>query len=448
MSFTASIAIGPAPLSVAFIDTTPDSATHGVVSGWSWDFGDGESSTVQNPVHIYVDSGRFDVTLIITYLDLTTETFVVADCIIVAESTLEADTKCLRFSTEQSEGFGWSEFTSYLEPLDNYGAEQVIDDNGIVRDIVFDKNDFLLYETDTSDNILNVNASPIDKEVSEIAWEKHEKETTFDQSEEHKEIKHEVSHVYIRPQDESNRSKSGYTETGLRSLQNIDIEAYLGGEKITYAGKTRTIKENGDAFFQGIPLRNNRVQIVVKGSAGEVKITGHSHEYIGLVGTPSIPNRAQSDYAALKELSKNLLVHIVRSRNPGYDRISKNIASGFVAIAGPDGKNSAIRNADPARVYNTKFPPGNNITILLWAKSEPSFPDEVGMTLYSTTGKDGWYLYYIRAVNLFVPALSWVLLPGDYYDLRVYTSYLSDKAMFLIHEDITMFNGVKTIPLM
>ena len=47
--------IGKAPLTVQFTDTSTGSPT-----SWSWDFGDGETSTDQNPVHIYRDRGEYD----------------------------------------------------------------------------------------------------------------------------------------------------------------------------------------------------------------------------------------------------------------------------------------------------------------------------------------------------------------------------------------------------
>ncbi|MCH8318393.1 MAG: PKD domain-containing protein, partial [Bacteroidetes bacterium] len=45
-------------LSVMFSDSS-DNATN-----WNWDFGDGDSDTLQNPVHIYADSGTYNVCLI------------------------------------------------------------------------------------------------------------------------------------------------------------------------------------------------------------------------------------------------------------------------------------------------------------------------------------------------------------------------------------------------
>ena len=57
-SFTASPASGTAPLTVHFTDTSSGSPTQ-----WSWDFGDGATSTAQDPSHTYNTPGSYTVTL-------------------------------------------------------------------------------------------------------------------------------------------------------------------------------------------------------------------------------------------------------------------------------------------------------------------------------------------------------------------------------------------------
>ncbi len=52
---------GIAPLEVAF-----QARTHGEVSGFAWDFGDGNSSTEANPGHRYTRPGQYDVALTVT----------------------------------------------------------------------------------------------------------------------------------------------------------------------------------------------------------------------------------------------------------------------------------------------------------------------------------------------------------------------------------------------
>ena len=58
-SFTAIPSRGPAPLTVNFTDTSSGSPT-----SWAWTFGDGNSSTSQNPANAYPVPGDYTVTLI------------------------------------------------------------------------------------------------------------------------------------------------------------------------------------------------------------------------------------------------------------------------------------------------------------------------------------------------------------------------------------------------
>jgi len=59
-NFSSNFTIGYTPLSVQFTDLS-DNAT-----GWNWDFGDGNISTEQNPMHTYSVAGNYTVNLIAT----------------------------------------------------------------------------------------------------------------------------------------------------------------------------------------------------------------------------------------------------------------------------------------------------------------------------------------------------------------------------------------------
>ena len=63
VDFSATPRCGGVPLEVAFTDL---SVPLGTITGWAWDFGDGATSTDQNPTHVYNDLGPFDVSLQIT----------------------------------------------------------------------------------------------------------------------------------------------------------------------------------------------------------------------------------------------------------------------------------------------------------------------------------------------------------------------------------------------
>jgi hypothetical protein len=58
--FTATPRRGMTPLVVQFTDSST-----GPINSWLWDFGDGKTSTQQNPRHIYYQTGRYTVTLML-----------------------------------------------------------------------------------------------------------------------------------------------------------------------------------------------------------------------------------------------------------------------------------------------------------------------------------------------------------------------------------------------
>ncbi len=60
--FTADNTAGLPDLTVAFTDAS----TGAGITSWAWDFGDGATSTEQNPTHTYTDVGKYSVSLIVT----------------------------------------------------------------------------------------------------------------------------------------------------------------------------------------------------------------------------------------------------------------------------------------------------------------------------------------------------------------------------------------------
>ena len=74
--FTASPQVGDPPLTVTFRDLS-----YGKVDSWLWSFGDGSTSTLQNPVHTYFVPGSYTVSLLVTNLygsnRKTTEAFII-----------------------------------------------------------------------------------------------------------------------------------------------------------------------------------------------------------------------------------------------------------------------------------------------------------------------------------------------------------------------------------
>jgi gliding motility-associated-like protein len=64
VAFSADTLLGCAPLCVTFTDAS--TVATGKITGWSWNFGDGSTSTSQNPTNCYKNAGMFTVNLTAT----------------------------------------------------------------------------------------------------------------------------------------------------------------------------------------------------------------------------------------------------------------------------------------------------------------------------------------------------------------------------------------------
>jgi PKD repeat protein len=85
VKFNAAPSSGRVPLMVLFVDLSTGNPTR-----WLWDFGDGYSSTAENPIHTYTDRGKFTVTLTVSDSFGRSKTLVKENYIIVHPLSLHA----------------------------------------------------------------------------------------------------------------------------------------------------------------------------------------------------------------------------------------------------------------------------------------------------------------------------------------------------------------------
>jgi PKD repeat protein len=78
VDFNAAPTTGCAPKNVQFVSLATGSAS---LSTWFWDFGDGTTSTLENPTHVYTSNGQFDVSLTVTDVNGCTDTYLQPDLI-------------------------------------------------------------------------------------------------------------------------------------------------------------------------------------------------------------------------------------------------------------------------------------------------------------------------------------------------------------------------------
>lgn len=122
-------------LTVHFTDTSTDANND--IAQWSWDFGDGSTSTDENPMHVYATAGSYDVELTVTdsegQASTTVQTVVVSD--VELKLNLERVNKS-RLNTMRVQ-LSWEEVGA--ESLSVYRNGELIgttSDNGRYRDYV------------------------------------------------------------------------------------------------------------------------------------------------------------------------------------------------------------------------------------------------------------------------------------------------------------------------
>lgn len=122
-------------LTATFTDTSRD--VNDDISQWSWNFGDGATSTDANPIHAYAEPGSYEVELTVTdsenNSDTFTQTVIVSD--VEIELTLKRANKS-RLDTMRVE-LNWEEVG--VESLSLYRNGELVDtvsDNGRYRDYV------------------------------------------------------------------------------------------------------------------------------------------------------------------------------------------------------------------------------------------------------------------------------------------------------------------------
>lgn len=122
-------------LTVNFTDTSTDANND--ITQWSWDFGDGATSSDQNPMHVYAASGNYDVELTVTDSEGNTNTS--AQTVVVSDVELELTLKRANKSRLDTMRVDLSWERVGAESLSVYRNGELVDttsDNGRYRDYV------------------------------------------------------------------------------------------------------------------------------------------------------------------------------------------------------------------------------------------------------------------------------------------------------------------------
>lgn len=431
---------GAATLSVDFTDESVGDPT-----SWFWDFGDGFYSLEQNPTHDYTRSGVYTVSLTIWGDFGSLSETKVAYITVTEDPNVTENPVCIRFATEPTEGEGWSEYSgdNWVKPYQYWAAWRISDQNEVPRNLFFDE-DLLWLELMTYDRVTSFKPYPLDF-YFEIEWEKWGREEVVSPMDEHDKLEHDVTHVYLRPEDPANRGETGYDASGFRTNLEISLEDYVDGEKITPRAVTDDIPENGDAVFIGNKVEYRRHQLVVKGEASEVQGVGISHEFIAKQKPGNRTERRMGERDIQITLLNGIICHVTRG-NYSYNRATKgNLGNTYGAVTGPDGIAMTAAQLTSALVLDNASPTG--YTIIMWSQTGAPGPI-VGINLVEYAASGSWYLLYGGGAGV-LPADVTVLNGSLIYDLRIFSTSIADMATVVlpyVYNDVTRNSGKAIVP--
>jgi PKD repeat protein len=319
-----------------------------ILVSWLWDFGDGQESAEQFPVHSYKNPGKYTVTL--TAVDDSGIVYTHAEVYYVyvyeyAETLRPGPTDfCIRHAVKPSQGCGITPFGGrWVWPMPvGYTAKGYNDDHEPIN-LVINAKTMEIFQ-------IGIPELWVDREggydESEIACEAMLPEIVS-RNGEHENVRHIETHVSQRSWDELNyRGASGYAADGFRGDHKLSLEAYSAGEQIVPTTVLSSVQRNGDyAFLKEVEAR--RIQLKLKYSTSAfrtTKIEAHCQE-IDKRTPPQFNVTPEKLWQ--KEFSGP---DIWFSRNKPAMNINRGDGSVWsgsgVAVSGPDGKSkSAIDSA-------------------------------------------------------------------------------------------------------
>lgn len=415
-----------------------------------WDFGDGNTSTEQEPRHVYRAAGVYPWTLTYTddYGNVSTTT---GTTTVTASSTKTRYTRTLRLAVNTTQGRGWSEYrgNDWVTPELFGGILRVRGVDNIERNFVEDE-DGSIYEESTFDRVSNLDYPWVDKEDSadtEITGEKWFKEDKSPSGGE-EEIEQLAANFQTRPQKPENKGKSGYDSNGYRTAQQLDCEVYVNGTLSRAFVACENIPHNGEVNFGGHKFTGHRFLYVFKTAASAIKLAARKMLMLSYPATTRAERTTNAQTAQLAFSDKEFALD--RGISLGVsgqlkDLVSKTVLLASVTqISGPDGRvksafqltaNQALGNAALTGAY----------TIIFWRKTtgDVAAINELGAaTAYSDTFDD-WQLAYYSGTDL---AANLTLLPGSVTGFWIINSDVTPSLSFL-YSDMRYNAGKVYYPL-
>jgi len=185
--------------------------------------------------------------------------------------------------------------------------------------------------------------------------------------------------------------------------------------------------------------------MVIKGTCGEIEVTNHVHNYLGVVaGSPDPSKRLPGDNDIIMELATNKVLWLSRGLIPLRNRCTGvTLVGGEVSVVEwPDSRDSGFTCTGNVECDNTAIT--SDCTVVLWSKSADLF---TGISSWSTYGiaVGGWTLYYKYMYGGISANLE--MIAGTKCDVRIYSKLLRSIAIEELYNNTVRFEGRKVMPI-
>jgi PKD repeat protein len=315
---------------------------------WSWDFGDGETSTLRNPKHTYVMPGIYSVGLTVLFNNGTTSIVIKQDYIKVYDFDYSGDNpdasitdKCYRLPIYPSDGFGCSEYKDsdntgfdWVWPCSQNGTAFCLDENKEEIALVLDTKTQQIFQVNDpdiwQDRVGNYNQG---KDIDSEVWLRAD----HAQQGEHVAIRVTEDHFYFDPFDRDKRNTVGFDDVGFMSGMAVDVKWMLNGEPVIPSMEDKRIPKDGDIVTDA-QLEGRSIQPRVKmHSAGYwLKGVNLMYETIDKGAVPSL--KQMTETVNQENLVSMPLLYVSRNFSPLLNLATSANAVGTVGslITGPD----------------------------------------------------------------------------------------------------------------
>ena len=429
-----------------------------------WDFGDGSTSTDQNPTHLYDVAGTYDVSLSV-YDDIleVTEILVKESYIIVLVPTIvdngdglisKKTNKSFRYGLNIEQGVGFSENTGrWPMPEFNIGAVNILDSDNYPHTVVIDYATGVFFNIGTLDGPNGSNIKKIYKDkVSvnntdgfDISTEVKFKEDTGEF--EKFLTEHLSGRYYLRPDKDSNKNQLGYDSKGFPEDIEFDSTITTDSSSVRDTATTKDINKLNEIVYDR-KIEGHRLQTTFTSNMSGFQLVSRQNDYITKNIRSGFDNDISHETKQQMLLSEDLTYWLTRGKKRDLIGDTYDIILGDTSYLAPDGRSKGYIQMF-GDVILSDYKSGGYF-ISFW--SHEYTPLRIGGSIYPTLQyseiKNGWTLNYTFINNELYTNMSVNLqyVGSSLFDIRVYNEDKTNQLRYY-YDDITINHGDNVCPL-